>query len=310
MKAPILVTGSHRSGTTWVGRMLCASGEAYYIHEPFNMGNVGPRWVPRGFPYWFYHIPPAGDNTPYVNDLRRVIELRYPLLRNVAQIHSLRHCGRMGRDYSLSLIARVYRKRPLIKDPISLFSVEWYAERFGMRVIVMIRHPLGSASSLKRLNWQFDFTNWAKQDKLMEHLLSPFRDQILDYAQDKHRDIIDQAILMWNAMYSVVQRYQQAHPDRMFVKHEQLTLNASEEFRKLCQYCALTWNRAAKAVIAAYSDEKNVKEVSPNDSGIIRRDSKATVETWKQRLTKKEVERVRIGTKKIASLFYGDEKWG
>ncbi len=36
-KHPILVTGAHRSGTTWVGKILCASGEAAYISEPLNM---------------------------------------------------------------------------------------------------------------------------------------------------------------------------------------------------------------------------------------------------------------------------------
>ena len=34
---PILVTGAHRSGTTWVGKVLCASGEAAYISEPLNL---------------------------------------------------------------------------------------------------------------------------------------------------------------------------------------------------------------------------------------------------------------------------------
>jgi LPS sulfotransferase NodH len=34
---PILVTGAHRSGTTWVGKILCASGEAAYISEPLNL---------------------------------------------------------------------------------------------------------------------------------------------------------------------------------------------------------------------------------------------------------------------------------
>ena len=31
---PILVTGSHRSGSTWVGKMLATSPSVNYIHEP------------------------------------------------------------------------------------------------------------------------------------------------------------------------------------------------------------------------------------------------------------------------------------
>ena len=34
---PILVTGSHRSGSTWLGQMIGASDAVGYIHEPFNI---------------------------------------------------------------------------------------------------------------------------------------------------------------------------------------------------------------------------------------------------------------------------------
>jgi LPS sulfotransferase NodH len=34
---PILVTGTHRSGTTWVGKMLAADSSTAYISEPLNV---------------------------------------------------------------------------------------------------------------------------------------------------------------------------------------------------------------------------------------------------------------------------------
>ena len=34
---PILVTGAHRSGTTWVGKMLAADADTGYISEPLNV---------------------------------------------------------------------------------------------------------------------------------------------------------------------------------------------------------------------------------------------------------------------------------
>ncbi len=306
MSSPILVTGAHRSGTTWVGRMLCASGEAFYIDEPFNIGGRGPEWLPGDFPYWFYYIPP--DFSGNDKHFREVLSLRYPVFRSLLRVRNIRHIGRLGRDWLESSWARWRGKKPLIKDPIALFSAEWLAARFNMHVIVMIRHPAAFASSLKRLNWQFDFANWLKQDLLMQDLLSPFRDQIQEYVRSK-QDIINQAILMWNVMYSVIHRYQQTHPDWKFVKHEQLALNPLERFKKLYQYCGLTWNERARSTIEAYSNAKNVKEVSPSDPGTIRRDSKAAIKTWKQRLSKKEIERIRVGTSEIASLFYDNAEW-
>ena len=33
---PILVTGSHRSGSTWVGKMIASHPRVAYVEEPFN----------------------------------------------------------------------------------------------------------------------------------------------------------------------------------------------------------------------------------------------------------------------------------
>ena len=54
---PILVTGAHRSGTTWVGKMLALAPGVGYIHEPFSpatapgiSGAPFDRYFPRGSP--------------------------------------------------------------------------------------------------------------------------------------------------------------------------------------------------------------------------------------------------------------------
>ncbi|HUH21151.1 MAG TPA: hypothetical protein VLZ09_04715, partial [Gaiellaceae bacterium] len=47
-KRPILVTGAHRSGTTWVGKMLALAPGVGYVHEPFN-----PRFSAGRFDRYF-----------------------------------------------------------------------------------------------------------------------------------------------------------------------------------------------------------------------------------------------------------------
>jgi hypothetical protein len=55
MKKPILVTGSHRSGTTWVGRMISLDIDVGYIHEPFNI-SLPPGYNKLELNYWFTYI--------------------------------------------------------------------------------------------------------------------------------------------------------------------------------------------------------------------------------------------------------------
>ena len=38
-KKPLLLTGSHRSGSTWVGIIMAASPSVGYIHEPLNLNH-------------------------------------------------------------------------------------------------------------------------------------------------------------------------------------------------------------------------------------------------------------------------------
>jgi hypothetical protein len=307
MPEPILVTGAHRSGTTWVGRMLCAGGGALYIHEPFN--NVrpsGPTWVPKPFPYWFYSM--SDSDREYGRLLQNVVEMKYPLLRALAGVRSLSHIGRAGRDWAFSLSARIRRTRPLLKDPIALFSAEWLARRFGMKVVVLIRHPAAFAASIKRLEWWFKFSNWLDQERLMHGDLAEWTGPIRDYAAGT-KDLVDQAILMWNAMYSVVNRYRKDHPDWAFVRHEDLARDPLAEYPPLYRYCGLEWNSRVEAAIRKFSQLADAKPLSANRPTDIRRESRKTVSLWKRILSAEEVERVRERTRQVAGWFYKAEEW-
>jgi hypothetical protein len=307
MADPILVTGAHRSGTTWVGKMLCAGGGAFYIHEPFNnVRRSGPTWVPKPFPFWFYCISDA--DCDYERLLRNVVAIKYPLLPALASSRSPSHLGRAGRDWALSLAARMRRKRPLVKDPIALFSAEWLARRFGMTVVVLIRHPAAFAASLKRLDWWFKFSNWLGQERLMRGYLAEYAESIRKYAAGK-KDLIDQAILMWNCMYSVVNRYQSEHPDWAFVRHEDLAVSPLEGYRALYAHCRLAWTPGVETAVRDFSQQPDARPLSADRPTDIRRESRNTVSVWKRILTPEEVNRIREGTRKTAGLFYDPEEW-
>jgi LPS sulfotransferase NodH len=52
---PILVTGTHRSGTTWVGKMLAADACTAYISEPLNVLHRPGVFRPK-VKYWYQYI--------------------------------------------------------------------------------------------------------------------------------------------------------------------------------------------------------------------------------------------------------------
>jgi hypothetical protein len=178
---PILVTGSHRSGTTWTGRILSTAPHVGYIHEPFNLD------IKHGvisFPVKYKHQYIGEENSEdYGSVFSGIIRYKYPLHDNIVNIRTIRNIAAIIRDQSLFILHKLNNDRPLIKDPIAFFSAEWLFKTFNMSILVLIRHPAAFCSSIKIKNWKFDFTNFLNQPLLMEKYLHPFEVKIRKYAK-------------------------------------------------------------------------------------------------------------------------------
>jgi Sulfotransferase family len=307
MSHPILVTGSHRSGTTWVGRMLASSGEAAYIHEPFNPDRK-PGWGAGRIPYWYLYVTRANESF-YLPVMHDVMALRYPLRPNLREVTGVRRAALLASDLGRNVVARARGLRPLMKDPLALFSAEWLAQRFDMRVVVMIRHPAAFVSSIERLGWRFRFRGWLAQGSLLRDWLHPFEAEM-------HRcwlgdvDLVDQGIVMWNAMHHVIREYRRRHPSWIFLRHEDLAAAPQEGFERLFAEFGLRWDARVAARVKSYSSGGNPVDVARWRHSSLRRDSVATVGAWRRRLSTEDIARVRAGVADIAPEFYGDDAWG
>lgn len=299
---PILITGSHRSGSTWVGKVLGLSSSLAYVHEPFHPGHR-PGICRARFDHWFQYVCESNESA-YLADLADTLRFRYHLGAGLRGIDSMKDALWLVRDYLRFAYYRTARKRPLIKDPIAFFSAEWLARRLDMEVVVLIRHPAAFAGSLKKKNWTFDFHQFTAQPLLMEHQLSRFRTQIEAYALAE-RDIIDQAILLWNVIHDVVINYRDRHPDWIFLRHETLSSDPLGEFRALFSYLGIDFTTSIEQALQGYSFYQ-----APGAVQRLRRDSQANILSWQSRLTAEEVVRIRENTSEIASRFYTDEDWG
>ena len=77
MKQTILVTGAHRSGTTWVGRMLSADRSTAYISEPLNV--LHRRGVYRAdVKHWYQYITEENEEK-YLPAFHELLNFRYHL---------------------------------------------------------------------------------------------------------------------------------------------------------------------------------------------------------------------------------------
>ncbi len=151
VKPPILVTGSHRSGTTWVGRMLAAAPSTFYVHEPFSVSDAPSRGVCNlRFQHWFTYISLENESN-YYKALKNTIDLKYDWPGAINDIKSFNDFKIAFREYRFFSNGRENGKKAILKDPIAFFSSAWLAERFKAKCVVLIRHPAAFISSLMKL---------------------------------------------------------------------------------------------------------------------------------------------------------------
>jgi hypothetical protein len=314
---PILVTGCHRSGTTWVGRMLSLSPALAYIHEPFNPlhRRINPGVCKARIRYQYTYVTEENE-AEFCDDIAATLQFRYNLWLQLQEIVKDRHglkrgfrtSAREAIDFFLN--RHIRHPRPLSKDPMALLSVEWLAKRFNMDVVILIRHPAGIVSSIKRMNWPpHDFSQFLKQPLLMRDYLYPFEEEIKEMTECEH-DVIAEGILLWKIFYYVVGEYRKNYDDYIFLRHEDLSLRPVEEFKDLFDKLNVEFTEDIERTIIEFSSPSNPSEAPAGVLHQLKRNSTANIRNWKTRLSKLEIERVKEGVQDLSSLFYGDKDWG
>ena len=306
MTSPILVTGAHRSGTTWVGKMLAASGESAYISEPLNIWHR-PGIFSNPISCWYTYICRENE-AGYLKGFHQTLSFQYHFLDEIRSLRSSKDIMRMGRDAGIFLLGRLRRQRPLLKDPFAVFSAPWFKERLDCQVVITLRHPAAFVSSLKRLGWVFDFKDLLEQPLLMRDWLEPFRPEI-EAMLEHPDDVIGQGSLLWEIIYRTVMRFQSRYPDFQVVRHEDLSLDPVSGFRELYAPLGLTFNEQAEEAIMSSSSAENPGEVSRKAVHSYRLNSQANLHNWKKRLEPKEIQRIRAATEETTQHYYPELDW-
>ena len=302
--SPILVTGAHRSGTTWVGKMLAADADTAYISEPLNVLHR-PGVFRAKVQHWYQYICEENGND-YLPAFRHLLEYNYFLWDEIRSIRSRKDFLRMGRDFMIFYYALERGQRALLKDPFAVFSIPWLAKNLDFKIVVTVRHPAAFASSLQRLGWNFDFKNLLDQPLLMRDHLEAYRKEMVSIKAD---DVIGQASLLWKMIYHSVHTSIKLNPAWTVVRHEDFSRDPVNKYRDLYPALGLNFTPRVKKFIERSSSSENPAELSLKKTHSVKMDSAASVKNWKKRLSAEELKRIREITSEVADLYYSNEEW-
>jgi len=311
--APIVVTGMARAGTSWVGKLLLASGELTYINEPLNPDHPPGRSpgvldasVERHYQYIGEHNE-DGWLAPFTETLR----LRYHVGAELRRNRSPYDLARMARYVTGFLAGRLLGRRALLDDPYALLASEWLADRLGCRVVVIVRDPAAMVASWKRLGWTTDLGELLGQPALMRDWLEPYREE-LEAAAATPQDLPGRVGMLWRMLYLVAAAYERRHPRVRIVRYEDLAGDPMASFAELFAWLGLRFDeRAERAVLRSTtgSAQQRPHRWSLSRSGLSKTgfrplDSRANLVAWRRQFDAGELARVRALTADVADRWY------
>ena len=312
MEAPtrtILVTGSHRSGTTWVGKVLATAPRTAYIHEPFNVDRPSDFTTLR-MTHWYQRLnaSPDGHEGQALEDLVsrrwRSPALRWSDWRNPRALYRTARTS-LRRQYAARIARHI-----VLKDPLALLSADWLATHFAVMPVVMVRHPAAFVASVLLKGWSFDFQNFLRQPAVIDEFFPEDRSAIVAQTVRGEHDLLGGAALLWRLLHKVIQRYQEQHPAWIYLRHEDVSADPAVQFCQLFERLNLPFTARTAGYLRNTSETADRRYVLKSTSiHNVVRDSRQNIHVWQQRLQPAEITRIRTLVGETAEVFYCAGDW-
>jgi hypothetical protein len=167
----ILIAGTARSGTTWLGDILASQIPSRVLFEPFN-----PDLVPeyRGFRY-FQYLRPETENPEFRAFAQKVFT------------------GKIRNHWIDRQNERIRSEYRLIKEIRINLALKWLHNNFSeVPILFLIRHPCAVVSSRMELGWATDrdIEPFLSQPDLVTDHLTPHMDLIKNAKTDEEKHAI------------------------------------------------------------------------------------------------------------------------
>lgn len=153
------------------------------------------------------------------------------------------------RDPLVRLATPVYlrlrpRQRTVVKSILSIFSVEWLAERFSPAIVVIQRDPRNVISSFLELDFTL-YDTWDRRDILARY-------EELTGAPPPPVGASHVARTAWTigVLATALGAQAKRHPEWHLVTHEELCIDPRASYRELCADLGLDYGPEVEAFLA------------------------------------------------------------
>lgn len=290
---PIIVTGMHRSGTTFVGEILRRYSGTAIIHEPLNQ-DYGLKDVLRVYP----SDSAESDQPGYAVDVyRRLLAGQAAFIRRVPSdpprkaLLRLLSGGRTGVDVTMYRAKRLFSKSlvPVIKDPFAALSCKsLLAADFA--VIFIVRHPAAVWQSIRRMNWTIDLRQVGCPGAFSEELCANGSE-----------------LEKFSHLWAYIHEYALSLPPKrelLLTTHESLCLSPAAFMAEIAERFGFIADKSVNEFVHN-SMNSEIVSVSGTQLHEFNRNAKALAYSWRGKLPKTDEDLIRGVTGNLVERLYG-----
>ena len=201
--AGILIISLPRSGSSWVGSILGAAGNAIYLREPLNQNHLAAGGTGTVFEIDAQAPPPA-----YAAAASAAFRAMPAFDAGIAPHPRQWTPGHRARG------------RVVVKE-VNPFICDWLARTYRPRMVLLLRHPAAIAQSYHRLGWDLAYAPLGIDPR------EPF--------WRRHGDFQARALRR-------VLAFSQRYDDITIAHYEDICADPVVRFRALFDHCGLDWS--------------------------------------------------------------------
>ncbi|MBT8123606.1 MAG: sulfotransferase [Gammaproteobacteria bacterium] len=249
-KASMFLSGSGRSGTTWLAELLVSSGEIRYMFEPLHPAKHLKYLKASDLGFIGRNGEPNALAISYIDDVLRG------------------NCRGLWMDkYNRAH----FPKTRLIKEVRANLFLSWIASQYpGLKLVHMIRNPfLVAASQLKGYqrygSWSPSLSDIKKDDWIAQRLPTDLSDSL---AESESYSFYGKIFIRWLVENYIVLADLSKHDGKVAV-YENLRKNSAEILPLIYNYLGLDWNNDKLNTIEVPSAMSRENETFAKGDGYI-----------------------------------------
>lgn len=252
----IVLAGSGRSGTTWMGEILAANPRYRITFEPLN-----PKHVPES------RIVPL---LSYVRPDLEKPSWSYFIERSL--------CGQIDQPWAVKRKVPLWANRNLVKMIRANLMLAWIEGVYKSRIVYMTRHPCAVTLSRLKLKWAPQLELFLSQPALVEDYLLPYQSVIVNA-----NTLLQQHAAMW-AIENIVPLQQMKTRKWAFCTYEELYANPIPMATQVLSSLELRTSIFVRRAL------RRVSRVTRSDSAVMTGRDPLTV--WQHDLSKDEIQTI------------------